>query len=241
MKYSIHKSIITGLVLQSLAYFPLQTMAGPVTVPNTFTSGTTARASEVNGNFSAVETAVNDNDVRISANANAVAGIATNGTAISSNTTAIAANQTRLSPVVVDGANNEIGMLLSIDDDAQFVNVLTDQGYVIDGLELGSGESGGRSKPLWFVSANCTGTAYLSNTPSGFITLASDLAGGSTLYYVAKESIALSNFSFGSTDQGGCSGIGGTLPFVWPALPNDPTITGVSSQPYQLPIIITRP
>ena len=40
-------------------------MAGPVNTPNTFTSGTPAIAAEVNDNFAAVETAVNDNDARI--------------------------------------------------------------------------------------------------------------------------------------------------------------------------------
>lgn len=39
--------------------------AGPVTGLTTFTSGTAAKASEVNGNFNAVKTAVDDNDSRI--------------------------------------------------------------------------------------------------------------------------------------------------------------------------------
>jgi len=39
--------------------------AGSVTVPNTFQPGTTARAAEVNTNFQAVKTAVDDNDIRI--------------------------------------------------------------------------------------------------------------------------------------------------------------------------------
>lgn len=42
---------------------PLQ--AGSVTVPNTFSSGTPAVAAEVNGNFTAVKTAVDDNNSRI--------------------------------------------------------------------------------------------------------------------------------------------------------------------------------
>ena len=39
--------------------------ASGVTIPNTFTSGTPAKAAEVNANFSAVKTAVDDNDARI--------------------------------------------------------------------------------------------------------------------------------------------------------------------------------
>jgi len=40
-------------------------LAGPVGQLTTFTAGTTAKASEVNGNFGAVSTAVNDNNSRI--------------------------------------------------------------------------------------------------------------------------------------------------------------------------------
>src|SRR5258706_16338092 len=41
--------------------------AGPVGPLTTFTSGTQAKASEVNGNFSAVKTAVDNNDSRLTA------------------------------------------------------------------------------------------------------------------------------------------------------------------------------
>lgn len=41
--------------------------AGDLTLPNTFTSGTPAVAAEVNANFSAVETEVDDNNSRITA------------------------------------------------------------------------------------------------------------------------------------------------------------------------------
>ncbi len=45
----------------------MATIAGQVTIPNTFSSGTTISSSEMNDNFDAVETAVNDNDSRITA------------------------------------------------------------------------------------------------------------------------------------------------------------------------------
>ena len=47
-------------------------LATDVTIPNTFTSGTAAVAAEVNDNFTAVKTAVDDNDGRITTNATAI-------------------------------------------------------------------------------------------------------------------------------------------------------------------------
>lgn len=50
------------LLMMSSAAF-----SGPLDVPNEFEAGTQTSAADMNANFSAVETAVNDNDVRISA------------------------------------------------------------------------------------------------------------------------------------------------------------------------------
>lgn len=41
--------------------------ASSITIPNSFTNGTVADAGEVNANFTAVETGVDDNDLRIDA------------------------------------------------------------------------------------------------------------------------------------------------------------------------------
>ncbi len=57
-------------------------IAGSVTIPNAFTANTTAKASEVNENFSAVKTAVDGNAGDIATNKS---GIATNKTNITTN------------------------------------------------------------------------------------------------------------------------------------------------------------
>lgn len=88
-----HK-ILLGLVAAS-AWL----VAGSVTIPKTFTANTTAKAAEVNANFSAVKTAVNGNAGDIATNKS---GIATNKTKISQNETDIAANQTDIGLAVTD-------------------------------------------------------------------------------------------------------------------------------------------
>lgn len=58
--------------------------AGPLTVPHEFQSGEAALASEVNENFQAVKTAVDDNNTRIEARQNRVTGACEVGSAIRS-------------------------------------------------------------------------------------------------------------------------------------------------------------
>jgi hypothetical protein len=58
----------TGLALTSmlvLLAIPLAVAAGTLTLPNTFLNGTIADANQVNANFDAVKTEVDDNDGRI--------------------------------------------------------------------------------------------------------------------------------------------------------------------------------
>ena len=79
-----HK-ILLGLIAAS-AWL----IAGSVTIPNTFTANTTAKASEVNDNFSAVKTAVDGNAGDITTN---TTNIATNKSDISDNVNDIAVNK----------------------------------------------------------------------------------------------------------------------------------------------------
>ncbi len=68
--------------------------AGSLTIPNTFSANTPAVAAEVNANFTATKTAVDDNDARITTNAT---DIATNAANITTNATDISTNQSAIS------------------------------------------------------------------------------------------------------------------------------------------------
>ncbi len=59
-------------LLAVTALMTLPAAATDLTVPNSFTSGSPARAADVNANFAAVETAVTDNDTRITENTDAI-------------------------------------------------------------------------------------------------------------------------------------------------------------------------
>jgi hypothetical protein len=60
------KTLFTLSALTALMLVTQVATAGPVNGLNTFTAGTPARAAEVNTNFAAVKTAVDDNNTRIS-------------------------------------------------------------------------------------------------------------------------------------------------------------------------------
>jgi hypothetical protein len=67
-KMSTKQSASKKLLLPALLLVSGIATAAPVTIPNTFTSDTPAVAAEVNANFTAVKTAVDDNNARITAN-----------------------------------------------------------------------------------------------------------------------------------------------------------------------------
>jgi len=90
-------AIVTTLFFSTSAY------AGALTIPNTFTTGTPALAAQVNANFSAAKTAVDDNNTRITANA---ASAATNATNITANAASAATNATNITANAASTATN---------------------------------------------------------------------------------------------------------------------------------------
>ena len=86
----------------SALLFAGYSLADDLTIPNTFTAGTPARAADVNANFTAVEASVDDNAADIASNAADIAAnaadVATNAAGVSSNATSVSS----LDAVVAD-------------------------------------------------------------------------------------------------------------------------------------------
>ena len=145
MQSQLHLSIsvfVSLLVLSHSAY------SDDLTLPNTFTAGTPARAADVNANFTAVEASVDDNAADIVTNStdigsNAVASqanaseIATNNAAIQANAAAIG-GLTAGSGIQVYANGNPIGRLVTIwGTSTAFMQ--SDMGYMFEGDINGGG------------------------------------------------------------------------------------------------------
>jgi len=87
MRKYIKSTTLTVLLAAIVASSGLQ--ASRVSIPNTFTSGTKAVAQDVNSNFTAVKSSVDDNDSRITSN---TSSITSNTSSITSNTSSITSN-----------------------------------------------------------------------------------------------------------------------------------------------------
>lgn len=249
-------AVSLAAALLSLGMVPL-TVAGPLDVPNEFTAGTTARAAQVNANFAAVESAVNDNDTRITSN---TSDIASNVSAIALNTSAIAALQSAppsAGPRVVDAVGNEVGLLVNITDDNRFVSVLSDLGYVLVELEIGTpgvrvdwGFVAARPQALRFSTPDCSGTPFVY-LPAGFAGMFFT-GGGVALYYVDKAGafVGPPNQIGSETSLGQCIFYDEPIPIdqilqagftPLPALLNVEAVTGIPDAFYQtLPLTIDR-
>jgi len=95
---------IYALVSSSILIFTSTcAVAGSVTGLTTFSANTTARASEVNDNFTAVKSAVDDNDSRINTN---TSDISTNASDIGANASDISTNVSNISGNTADITTN---------------------------------------------------------------------------------------------------------------------------------------
>ena len=141
---------------------------------------------------------------------------------------------------VLDGGDTLIGYLVNISDSEENMDVITEQGYVRRGLQFVDGKTRFPGS-LVFSSGDCTGQPF-TYMPNGFVDVLYDVTGVTNLYYAEKNSIAQIDFLIGSvSNPSGCFATSGGSTYVWPALPNDPLITGASSQTYSVPIKIELP
>jgi len=96
-------------------------VADDVTIPNTFTAGTPARAAEVNDNFAAVEASVDDNAADVLANA---ANVAANLSDIQANRVLISALEDNFIDTrarLIDSTGVEVGRVNHVDSSNTFV------------------------------------------------------------------------------------------------------------------------
>ncbi len=229
-------------LLSSTAY------AGQATIPNTFVSGTAAKASEVNGNFNSLKTAVDDNDARISANASG----------ISKNAADIANIPVQKQVVAIDANGNELGLVFGGNN--QVISILTPEGYAAEVFArsafISAGDSLGSSR-IAFTDADCGasgGQRYVGfdgNSPSpqsgqpyfpGTVIAASnDVTQPQPLFYVPKPATFVGNITVQSVYEGpqnGCQSVATVLQDAVEVFPNDPAITGFPNNSIPAPITI---
>lgn len=235
MEINMNKNFLKTLILVTMSLWGSHLIAGSITVPNTFTGGTTASAAEVNANFDAVKSAVDDNDARITEN---TSDIAANVVNITDNMNAINAISTSMPNVFVDGVlvgklavypgNNFISAIL----------ITLPTGYLawFDGDNGLYANSFGASEPheIFYLSGNCIGQAYVKRESVMPVVVygmgqlyANSGLDPNTIYYISKNS-TLESLTYNSRNNGfGCTAetAGATL---LKAYTNDSNETGIT-------------
>lgn len=223
----MNKNIIRISTLLATSLWVSQLLAGNVTIPNTFVSGTAASASEVNANFGAIKAEVDDNDNRITTNAGDISANASN---IIANTNAISGIGGV--GVFVNGAR--VGSFLGFSG-ADFP-VLLPSNYLTrvyaDGTGL-SGVFGMYIEPL-FLLPNCAGQPYvradsmnpLVKSGQGQVFHSIDLDPVPYRYVPAGTPVEI--LTYNSMNIGAdCQNVSGTTE-LYKSYPNDSAVTGIT-------------
>ena len=208
-------------------------------ISDSFSDGDTLTADHMNN----IKNAVNDNDTRITANAN---DIGANTANISSNTDAISSIT---SQVVLKDANGvQVGRVIGMSAIHRPV-ILTEQGYrseinIFKGM-VDSGRDIGIT--IVYESSNCTGPAFRSG--QGLATIGSVFIGvsgwldasylvGLVFYTPYDAQVQAININSRLQENGGmatCYQEPSPIPsFGTPALPNDPNVTGIQNTAYPI-------
>jgi len=181
--------------------------AGPVGPLTTFTAGTPAKASEVNGNFSAVSTAVNANDGRISTleGVNAASRITTLETTVSGGNVTPAGNIVLVPSTTTTGSilKGTFPFIHNFGVSNTFIGVSAGNFAMTGNANTASGNSALQSNTTGFsntasgagaLSKNSTGT---NNTASGAGALNNNTAGS---FNTASGDSALSSNTTGNSN-----------------------------------------
>lgn len=220
---------------------------GQIQVPNTFQSGQPARAAEVNENFAALESEIEENSTEIAASASAIKELRAAIDALNSGI-----------QVLADGV--PIGLWLGQGDSRPGITTFRAQStknYLFDVVsQVDAGSTVPQDRPtaigdlmtkvVWYELSGCTGQAYVSNdlnpdtAARGYVFRADDPTDPIQTFYVPTLSFVEERIvSYRRSNlEGGCVNIGmPSNPFV-PAFPNDPDITGVPSGSFLPPIVL---
>lgn len=220
----VNKNIIIFLTVSLIGS---HAWAGSVAVPNTFVDGTAASAGEVNANFDAIESAVNDNDVRISSDFseldNRLKGIEESNSYITA----------QIIGVDMQVSSQSIGLYSVITPTGLSLTVNT-EGYPIQ-------------NQLYFESNDCSGQPYIksfqldSSKPVGYMypnpkvnNSISIVYDGTNVYHSDTVEIIKLHYQSQLIPDTGCTKSSEAI-IAMKALINDVAVTGITS----FPLIIT--
>ena len=218
-------------------------------VPHDFQAGTPARAAEVNENFTAVEMGIDQNASDIAVNTN---DLANHDLSIQDNSAAISALSTGIG-IQVFSQGISIGRLIGTDgtDFKQAaLYLISNQGYlfrILRGVTPSSPPVFGdyiEPEAILFDGAGCTGNAWVQLVNVGYadefgLVIRDRFEPSSNIWYVTRGSQVSPSVNYQSfTTSTECVESVGTVPDVYPLLPNDEAITGVltaaPTRPYTL-------
>jgi len=235
----MNKNILKKAILIATSLWACQSIAVGFTVPNTFVSGTAASAAEVNANFEAIETGIDNNANNIN----------TNITDINTNTANIAALSGGGTPALQlkDANGVVVGRVVGTLFYSGF-HVLTGSGYR---TILSSSEGDVQIfTNLYYVSSDCTGAGYALK---GLLANNMDLAGvvfevksvtPTPPYYIPYDEplAVITTGSFAYYDSGSAAMVcfARTTPDQagYLVYPNDPVVTGISNIAYPARMIV---
>ena len=220
----MNKNIIIFLTVSLIGS---QAWASSVTVPNAFVDGTAASAGEVNANFDAVESAVNDNDVRINSNFSQLDSRLKEIEGRSSYLTA------QVNGVDMQVSSHTVGLYSVITPTGLSLTVNT-EGYPLENwLYFESNDCSGQPyiKPFQLDSSKPVGYTYPNPKLNNSISVVYD---GTSVYYSDTVEIVKLHYQSQLIPDTGCTKLSETI-IAMKALSNNATVTGIMS----FPLIIT--